>query len=274
MMLYRLEMENAVDVAEPFDFSADLALSVVSDLRESFAVLRAPADPQPRQTLPGRYFFNSMVSLPPPGTCLATSGRALSVVEFPVDRKLDAGSSFQVSGPGGAKLVTLDAINSETLGGLVPGVTLPGPYLRPGTYRVSTTGGSDVGGFSTQVAVPAAPRWTNRDEVGVIDRSAPLRIEWSVYDPGNQLVAVMVITRSSTYQAPAAVLCVEEGTAGTLDIPARHLMGLPASAAEAFLNSAIVMLASTPRGAVFAADGLDAGVGLGFGLAAKQVILE
>lgn len=276
MMLFRLEMANTVDLPEPVDYAADFALSVITDLRTPLAALSASGSEAPAQAMPGEFFFNSMVSLPPVGACLTTGGRALNVAEFPVERKLDAGAEFQLSGPGGPKLAVLDAVNSETLGGMIPGVSLPDLYLSPGTYTAATTGGTDVGGFEAPITVPATPDWSNRDEVGVIDRSQPLLIEWSIDDAQHQIVALMVFARSSSYKAPAAVMCLAEGAAGSFEIPARYLSSLPASAFEAFSSLGVVMVGSAPRqtDAAFEASGLDAGVGVGFAVTAKQVILE
>lgn len=72
------------------------------------------------------------------------------------------------------------------------------------------------------------------------------------------------------------MLCIETGTAGTFEIPSRNLLSLPASDARARSDAALVMVASSPvnPNGRFVADGLDAGVAVGFAAAGKHVIVE
>ncbi len=276
ILLYRLKMENAVDVPKPVEITGDFALSVTSDQGSSFARLKALAGRHRDQSLPGIYYYNSMVSLPPAGTCQIAPARALGVTEFLPERKLDAGNRFRITGPGGVDVIRLDAINIETIGADLPGAELGRLLLSPGDYEITAFGGSDVGEFQTTVTMPPAVIWENRDEVGVIDRARDLKLDWAALAPENAAVTVMLFTRSDAYKSPSAVICFDDGTAGGTTIPSRLLQSLPTSGVDAFSTSSYVMIGCTPQihDGEFSADGLDNGIAIGATIVGKTVILE
>jgi len=88
---------------------------------------------------------------------------------------------FKVTGAAGSA-VTFSGITGSNagaylglLGGSVPlaNATAMPLFLDPGsTITVSGTGGADVGAMSVNVTMPSGLVWTNRDQIGTVDRSA------------------------------------------------------------------------------------------------------
>ena len=257
IQLIRLSLFSTLD--RPGDLSglADFSFSVLTDQREA-----------------GPFFFNAMVSLPPPGTCLTASGTALDALAFSPALRLDGGSTLAIAGPGGARMATLNSVAPDVLGGSVPDLGFASPFLRAGSYRVSSEGGAGVGEFEVDLAVPDLPTWLNRDDVDIVDRSQPLRFDWQLAGADDEVVAVLLLARTGGYRAHAAVLCIEEGSVGSLSIPSRNLMSLPPSSAKAFSDRVVVLLASAPVGLPLEAAGLEAGVAVGIGVVGKEVVLE
>jgi len=257
IQLIRVSFESTVDRPDDLRGIADFAFTVLTD-----------------QIAAGPFFFNYMVSLPPPGTCLAASGRALDVLGFSADRQLAGGDAITVEGPGGARMATLNSADAEVLGGDIPDLGFARPFLLAGNYRISSEGGADVGAIEGDLAVPGLPTWVNRVEVDVVDRSQALRIDWQVASPDDRVVAVLVFGRASAYRTPAAVLCVEQASAGSLTVPPRDLLSLPPSNARAFSDRAFILVGTAPAGAPLKAAGLDGGVAAGIAVVGKEVVLE
>lgn len=182
-----------------------------------------------------------------PGACTVFTTSGNETVPTPVDpikpQVLNAGPAINITGPGGAKQLTRDAQTgtysgqlSGSLPGGIPG--LPGggtgseAYLVPGTYTFDNgTGGSDVGGFRTQITIPAALSWSNQAAISTVTRSAGQQITWTGGDPG----AYVTMAGFSTSAAPrvsGGFFCTERVSAGNFTIPAYVLLSLPQNSGE------------------------------------------
>ncbi|MCB1020626.1 MAG: hypothetical protein KDC27_11905 [Acidobacteria bacterium] len=231
----------------------------------------------------GSFYFNPLVSLPPPGACQVFSGSgdfrggAFGLAgAAPTGGSLDAGPSLRLSGPGGTRNVgfqDLSAVNYLAgLGGSFPAST-PRLYLSPGAHTLSSAGGADVGAFESSFDLPPPLTWANRAEVGVVERSTGLELAWSGAQNG-------VIALAGNYDLAtdsfAAALCVASGASGSLTIPSDALAALPPSSARPFGSQGAVALwsySSEPSG-VISAPGLDAGFVIARSAVAKTVIFK
>src|SRR5579872_3076061 len=163
--LMRMAVHEDVGVNAPVDVSDDFA---------TYSAFNIPSAP---------FSFLPFVSAPPAGTCTVypATGDFLqtgSVPESP-PAALDGGKQLSISGPGGPKSVSMTG-SGAPLGSYLPLYALPNQlYLSPGTYTVTTNGGTNVPGFTTSVTVPPALNWTNRDQINSVDRTQPLTITWS-----------------------------------------------------------------------------------------------
>lgn len=187
------------------------------------------------------------------GTCsvFPFSGDQPSLQGDPVQPPgLDAGPQLNVTGPHGAKALTLTSKGSysATLGG--GGSILPGgqpDYLDPGTYTVDNgTGGADVGPFKATLTIPQPLTWTNQSSITNVPRSANLTITWS---GGADLVTITGFSSLSSPQVGAVFICTAQASLGSFTIPSLVLSLLPPSTSSQ----------GVPTG--FLAVGGDTGVG-------------
>lgn len=179
---------------------------------------------------------------------------------------LDAGR-IDVTGPRGSRELEQQSIGAyaSALGQMmnlpqpIPGFPGGELYLDPGDYTFAGSGGADVGPFTVQVKVPEPAVWKNRGELGTVDRSKDLKVEWS---NATEEQLVMVSGISVTAQRPAAsavFTCYERGDKGALTVPAAILSALPATPAANADSSMLMMGVSTMKPAEFSASGLDHG---------------
>ncbi len=165
---------------------------------------------------------------------------------------LNAGSALTLTGPAG----TLQAARKDdgSYSGSEKGMT-----LSPGTYTVSNgQGGSDVGGFSVPITVPAPLQWTNRQAfVNPLSglRSSSIPFQWSGGDPNS-----FVILTSLGYTAAggAYTICTQPVSAGSFSIEAITLLivGVEGGFGPFPNVFGLSEVAPTVR---FSAPGLDAG---------------
>jgi hypothetical protein len=169
---------------------------------------------------------------------------------------LNAGDSITVTGPAGA----LSAPNTSSGGYFM---TKSPATLGQGTYTFASTGGSDVGPFTTSLTMAAPPIWTNMSAYTgpVISTGGPLTFTWT---GANGYVTVRVASANSTYDS--VVRCNVTGGAGTFTIPAFLMRALYAS-------PAIVSLTSGFPAQAFNVTGLDSATVSGSATIAVQTTL-
>lgn len=228
--------------------------------------------------------FHPVMSLPPSGTCTAyaAQGDLLGGAMLPGTLRsapqLDFGSSFQVSGPRGPRTLTSLVANARAgyFGGFMTGGLLRDTrYLEPGAYSLNGFGGLTVGTFSASFNVPAPLTWTNREQLGFIDRSQPLAISWSGGD-ADQLVVITGFSADLPANSTALFSCVAPPGAGGFTVPAAMMANFPATRANPLQSKGVVYVTSIPASSVqnLGAPGLDLGLSLFSYINGKSVLFK
>jgi uncharacterized protein (TIGR03437 family) len=223
----------------------DLGVNAPLDVTNDFVNYTAT------KQLGGPFAFAPWLSTPPRGTCTVYQGTGdyLSSGQVPSagQAMLDGGSAVTVAGPTGQQSATLGAGNSAALGSYLPLYGFPNQLvLAPGTYKVTTNGGDDVGAINASITVPAPFTWTNRDQTIMVDRTQPLVLNWTG-TTASQTVAILGIDSDLPTNSSALFLCYAAAGAGTFTVPPEILGAIPASRAHAlWSNSAIYLMTSTP----------------------------
>ncbi len=179
---------------------------------------------------------------------------------------LDAGPAVNVTGPHGTKQLTNGpGAYSGDLGGNDPlgllGIqNLGPPFLDPGTYTFDNgAGGPNVGGFRATLNVPATVTWTNADQVGTVDRTKSLTVNWTGADPAKEFIVIAGFsTDTRGAQAFGAYVCTERANAGTFTIPSFIFSTLPASPGPNGYNG-VVWVGNVSLPTRFTASGLAVG---------------
>ena len=151
------------------------------------------------------------------------------------------------------------------------------PFLDGGNYKVTGSGGKDVGAFSATVNIPAVVRWTNRDSLSTIDRGANLTLTWSGGTPAKQLVMIGGVSNDSKTKATAGFFCFVPADTGKYTVPPSILGNLPAGVAANPTDSMGVLFVGTiPSGeySKFTASGLDSGMLIYGALSSKPVVYK
>jgi hypothetical protein len=158
---------------------------------------------------------------------------------------LNAGSAVMISGPVG----TLAASNTSSGGYLI---VQPSANLSPGSYTITSSGGSDVGAFSANVNLGAPATWTNKSAFSVpaISPANPLTFTWSGGDPTGY-VTLRIASANAIYNSE--VRCNAAASAGTFTVPAWMANAI-------YAGPLTVSLTSNAAAVSFTATGLDAGL--------------
>jgi uncharacterized protein (TIGR03437 family) len=176
-----------------------------------------------------------------------------------VPRFLDAGASVTIKGPGGTQTLSLDSKGnySARLGG--GGTGLP-PYLNPGTYTMSGSGGADVGPFSTSLTIPQ-PVVSNLPTT--VGREQDLPITWTRSD-GNAAILILGLNYVPLPTAGRAAfvefLCTADPSAGQFTIPSYVLSTLPPDGVESEGQKGFDLIVASVVASRFTAPGIDAGL--------------
>jgi uncharacterized protein (TIGR03437 family) len=255
----------------------DVAVKTASDITTDFLVYDLT------QQKGGPFNFSPWFSIPPAGSCTAygaggdwTTTGALSEAST-ASKVLDAGA-FSITGPKGvnAPLPLPTGFQAAHFGSAWSGTSLPNQlYLDPGGYTVAAAGGADVQAFQTNLSIPGPFNWTNRDQLGIIDRSQPLNIAWSGAASGQSLAIVAAATDLPT-NSSAVVLCVAPAGASSFSVPAAILSELPVSRSNPNQSKAVFYLTNLPisNATRFSAPGLDAAAVMSIYMSGKTVTLK
>jgi uncharacterized protein (TIGR03437 family) len=184
---------------------------------------------------------NPYYMLPAPGTCTTLAGpmtlASLITPESahlrPRGLPLEAGDSLTVQGADGER--KFHRARGALLGGATPLPQAPSKrfplFLAPGDFTFSTSGGRDVGPFSSTVHVTAAIDWTNRDAIGTVDRRRGVTVRWRAARP-NGWVVISAINSDEESGGVGLCSCVEHASAGSFHIPPDALANIPPTPAE------------------------------------------
>ena len=234
----------------------------------------------------GGPLLSLLASIPTLGTCGALGGsvNAASLLGGSTSGApgtaaiayLDAGPAINIVGPAGQGQLTLGTNDDGTpiappssyggvlgggLGALFGGSNPP-PFLEPGDYTISGTGGNDIGPFTTTFTMPPPVTWSNKDATTAVDRTAGVSLAWSSGD-ASQLVMVAGMSSDSNTNASTGFVCVVPASQGALTVPPAALANLPVTGPAGSSSTLGALLVGTvPAGAAgkFTASGLDSGL--------------
>ena len=209
----------------------------------------------------GSFSNQFLTDFPPSGSCTAfpsfpTAGPGATASPG----GLDAGTQLTMSSPSGNE--TLTGFGAGGYSTFV-GSGFPVSQAPAGTYRVSGSGGKDVGGFSAVLNVSSSLRWVNQSSIGIVDRSQPLTVTWS----GGPNPGHVVFGGYANTQGGAFFVCIEDAQKGSLTIPQQILSILPPTAGR----KGYLFLATDPFENPFTAPGLDAGYFMNFSNDSREV---
>ncbi|MBK9169675.1 MAG: hypothetical protein IPM24_19755 [Bryobacterales bacterium] len=185
------------------------------------------------------YAWPPVPAAPPLGTCAMYHFKMNTELELlPVDfdrlRPMEAGLEMTVTGPGGTK--TLPFVYRQGYQGFLweYGNGDSQPYLAPGEYTLRNGSGSpDVGAFQASIRVREMIRWTNREQIQVVDRNQPLTVTWTGGDPEAEAAVIMGVGSRLEESQRVTFVCTADPAAGTFTIPAHVTASLPPAPAVA-----------------------------------------
>ncbi|HEV2690220.1 MAG TPA: hypothetical protein VGV35_16800, partial [Bryobacteraceae bacterium] len=255
----------------------DVAVSASSDITTDYFVYDLT------QQKGGTFNFSPWFSLPPAGSCtIYGSGgdwttKGLLNEASTATKLLDAGA-FTITGPKGISGPQSLGPSSQAahFGSSWSGSAFPNQlYLDPGSYTVAAAGGADVPAFQTKVTIPPPFTWTNRDQLGLIDRTQPLNIVWTGAAAGQSLAIVGAATDLPT-NASAVFICVAPSGASSFTVPPAVLSALPASRSNPNQSKAAIYVGNPgiANATPFSATGLDAGAVTSIYSSGKTVTLK
>ena len=161
--LLRLSGDSRADLDAPFgDFAIDLGSATF--------VNAAPPGPG----------FNSLINLPPLGTCLAGGQLTLEDSTMQEPTTVDAGTTVTMvrSADMEQRIIRFDG-DGGTFGGGLPDDDETTPlFFEPGGYRLQSDGGSQVGTFGIDLNLPVPVQWTNRDDLAQVNADQGFDALW------------------------------------------------------------------------------------------------
>lgn len=166
----------------------------------------------------------------------------------------DGGSNITITGSQGTMTVPVTGSN-QTL-------SQTGAFLVPGVYTVTGSGGKDVGPFTAQITIPAAPTLTSPTSTSLTaTRTQGLTVTWTPNGSATQVE--MVLSFYADQNTASTVVCTAPASAGTFTIPPYALFALPTGAPG--LNFYFQPGDETAAySGLFTASGLSAGVANSF----------
>ena len=194
---------------------------------------------------PSIYETNRIFLAPPAGTCTAYTGLFRSdISEFTSfsgaigslneTQGLDAGKQFQLVGAEGkSRIVSHPPAVQGTywaqlgLEGMSTRHSLP-LFLSDAEYKITGTGGKDIGVFTRLVPAPPGLQWSNGDQLSTIHRANGARIEWSGAAP-DSIVLILALSFDQRTTAGGICYCTARGQTGSVLIPAELMAHFPAT---------------------------------------------
>jgi len=185
-------------------------------------------------------------------SCLTYSfrGRTFEFVEVVNQTGLNAGT-INVTGPNGTRTLQqpspgdylLDlAPATPGLPGGIPGLGQGASFLTAGSYTYQGTGGSDVGPFTATRNFTDGIDWTNKNQLGTINRSQGLTVTWNGGDPSEENIWIFGASfaesnflsglplQSLDEVSGAAFFCSANAGLGSFTVGPEILSALPVSA--------------------------------------------
>ena len=223
--------------------------------------------------------------LPAEGTCVTVAGPFTAATLLALrsfsgavlgGKALDAGPGIGLEGDAGRVEVERTHLGEPGYSTVLGGRPLFGRdtgkplFLRPGMYRMTAVGGSEVGAFEARI--PAGPEmvWENREELDRVDRKAGVRVRWRGAGK-KDMVLVAAGSADIASGAAGACICRARAGAGSFFVPAYALSNIPDGMAVGLPLSVLGLFDVPAKPAIFAARGLDGGYGVTITLSARTV---
>ena len=150
----------------------------------------------------GSYSSQLLSDLPPSGTCTVFPSLPTGSSPSSSARGLEAGAQLSLSSPAGTKTLTRTKAGEYKV---LLGSGFAVSQAPTGTYRVTGSGGTDVGSFSASLNVSNSLSWVNENATNTVDRTQPLTVTWTGGpNPGHILFGGIVDTRDGAF-----FLCTE-----------------------------------------------------------------
>lgn len=221
--------------------------------------------------------------LPPSGTCSGAAGTYQSGqasrmlyglnLDLPGGRMLDAGRQLEVSGHASTRKLTARSPGffSQSLAPRADRSAHPPPFLFPGDYTISGSGGTAVGAFQAQLHVGTPLVWIGREKFSQVDRKKGAELKWAGEDPRQPvIVSALSIDRSSS--AYFLNLCVVPPGAKQFTIPPAILANLPATEDGPGVPLSYISVLQSPTGSMTGIHGSGVtGVAIYFGGGGRSV---
>jgi hypothetical protein len=133
--------------------------------------------------------------------------------------------------------------------------------ITPGSFTVSTSGGTDIPSLRASSNIPTPITWTNRDQVVNIDRTQPLTITWTGAS-ATQTVSIVGGAVDLPTNSSALFQCIAPSGSTGFTVPPAILSALPATRLLVSETRAVLFVGTLPLGAssVVTAAGLDTAV--------------
>jgi uncharacterized protein (TIGR03437 family) len=189
--------------------------------------------------------------LPPAGTCNAGFRSSYQPGRSDIQGEggvADAGPQLLLTGPAGAR-----TLERSPNGGYQAPLDSGSPEggLPPGTYFVTSNGGTDIGAFSASLEIGNPLTWTNKNAIGFVDRSEPLTITWSGGPPTGYVVIGGDGRSSDTPKS--SFVCVADIRDQTFTVPDFVLARIPHT------SNGSLYITLHPLQNLFTAPGMDIG---------------
>jgi hypothetical protein len=240
--------------------SKDPTLNGVIDLGVGLVTQQPPGGP---------LAFDPFSSTPPVGSCTYYNNIDLGgllggeLPSVPGATYLNGGI-ITVQGPNGTKFLFRSEDGPYI--GLLGGVLAPGsrPFLDPGAYTVSTSGGPDLGGYSFNMDIGAPAALST--PISTVVRAQPLIVNWTGGNSANQKILILGYARDSETKATGAFMCIADPNARTFTVPPGMTANLPATQGNSNASGVLLFLTS-PSASSFvtfssSAPLVDHGVGM------------
>lgn len=162
------------------------------------------------------------------------------------------------------------------IGGSISNNILPSTlFLNPGSYNLQGFGGTEIGPFSTSFTIPQPITWTNRSSTNIVDRTQPLKLNWSGGDSG-QVVAVLGFGIDLPTNSSTAFLCIAPAGASSFAVPTDMLSNLPATRGNPLQSKDVIYMITMAGSSIsnLGASGLDVGITGYYSILGKTVVFE
>jgi len=210
-----------------------------------------------QQPAGGSLGFDALLSPLPLGTCtyynnVNFGGLFAGQLPLPAgSQTLDAGPAIMVQGPNGSQSLSPNTPKSPYVGlfgasGALAAFISKPPFLNPGAYIISGTGGKDVGAFSFAPLTIGAPA-VLQTQVTTIDRSAPLDLSWTGGDPG-QAIYISGYSNDPDTNTSGQFECLAPMGAGSFRVPAGMFANLPTTLTASGKAAGTFIFATVPLG--------------------------